>query len=67
MKASIILSTYHSLCGLSQGMGLPPDQDIVQELYNLVGTEAIELLVSHDTLVGCRVLQYVVKKSNISK
>jgi len=33
----------------------------------LVGTEAIELLVSHETLISSRVLQFVVKKSNISK
>ena len=29
LKASIILTTYHGLCGLCSGMGLVPDKDII--------------------------------------
>ena len=50
LKASIILSTYHGLCGLSHGMGLVPDHDIVQTLYQLVDYKALELMVSSETL-----------------
>jgi hypothetical protein len=37
LKASIILTTFHGLCGLCHGMGLTPDLDIVQELLTLMG------------------------------
>jgi hypothetical protein len=46
LKASIIFSTYHGLCGLCAGMGLIPDLDIVQELLTLMGPEALELTIS---------------------
>jgi len=32
LKAAIILSTYHGMCGLCDGMGLLPDADIVNEI-----------------------------------
>lgn len=32
LKATIILSTYHGLCCLCQGMALQPDEDIKKEL-----------------------------------
>lgn len=48
LKASIILSTYHGLCGLCSGMGLRPDKDIVHELLSLMGPEALELTVSKE-------------------
>lgn len=41
IKASIILSTYHGLCGLCFGMGLLPDEDIRDEMKNLIGPEAL--------------------------
>jgi len=28
LKASVVLLTYHGMCGLSFGMGLKPDLDI---------------------------------------
>lgn len=31
-------------------MGLVPDNDIIQNLYQLVDYKAIELMISHDTL-----------------
>jgi len=48
LKACCILVTYHGICGLCQGMGLAPDDDIVQELIGLMGPEALELLVSKE-------------------
>ena len=48
LKASIVLSTYHGLCGLCHGMGVIPDQDIVQELLTLMGPEALEVTISKD-------------------
>ena len=48
MKASIILATYHGICGLCQGMGVTPDIDIVQELLTLMGQEALELTISKE-------------------
>ena len=48
LKASIILSSYHGLCGLCSGMGLVPDLDIVQELLTLMGPEALELTISKE-------------------
>lgn len=39
LKATVILSTYHGLCGLCMGMGLLPDQDIIDEMNSLIGTE----------------------------
>ena len=32
LKATIIISTYHGMCGLCDGMGLLPDADIVNEI-----------------------------------
>ena len=53
LKASIILSTYHGLCGICHGMGIVPDYDIISELYSLVGSEAIKILVSAESLSQC--------------
>jgi len=50
LKASFILTTYHSLCGFCHGMGLTPDLDIVQELLTLMGPQALELTISKETL-----------------
>lgn len=50
LKASMILTGYHGLCGLTHGMGLTPDIDIIQELYTLMGPQALELAVSKETL-----------------
>ena len=46
LKASLILITYHGLCGLSFGMGINIDIDIVLNLQNIVGPAILELLVS---------------------
>ena len=46
LKASLILCTYHGLCGLSFGMGIQIDMDIVLNLQNIVGNDILELLVS---------------------
>jgi|TARA_B110000285_G_C15127523_1_gene621263 hypothetical protein len=48
LKASIILSNYHGICGLCHGMGLTPDFDIVQELLSLMGPQALELTISNE-------------------
>jgi hypothetical protein len=48
LKACAILVTYHGICGLCHGMGLTPDDDIVEELLGLMGPEALELLVSKE-------------------
>ena len=37
LKATIIFTTYLGLSGLSHGMGLLPDSDIVVALHKLVG------------------------------
>jgi hypothetical protein len=50
LKACIILTTYHGLCGLCFGMGLTPDIDIVQDLLTLMGPQALELKVSKEAL-----------------
>lgn len=65
LKASIILSTYHGLCGLSHGMGLVPDYDIIQTLYQLVDYKALELMVSSETLQNSGVLNYAQKKTQL--
>lgn len=45
LKASVIMSTYHGLCGLCMGMGLIPDADIRDEISSLIGNEALQLCV----------------------
>jgi hypothetical protein len=45
VKASLILSTYHSMCTLCQGMGLTCDDDIQEEMLSLIGPEALQLTV----------------------
>jgi hypothetical protein len=45
LKATVILTTYHGLCGLCMGMGLQPDEDIRDEMSNLIGVEALQLCV----------------------
>ena len=45
LKASLILSAYHSLCTLSMGMGLTCDDDIQEEMLSLIGPKALELAV----------------------
>lgn len=45
LKACVILTTYHGLCGLSMGMGILPDDDIREEMTNLFGEEALQLCV----------------------
>ena len=50
LKATVILSTYHGICGLCFGMGLVPDLDIVQELLTLMGPEALELTISKEQI-----------------
>ena len=41
LKASIILSTYHGMCGLCFGMGLEPDADVVEDLLQVVGPQVL--------------------------
>ena len=41
LRASFILFTYHGLCGLCLGMGLVPEQDIIQQMISLMGPEAL--------------------------
>ena len=49
LKAAIVLSTYHGLCGLCHGMGINPDQDIMLQLVTLMGPEALELTIAKDS------------------
>lgn len=49
IKASIILSTYHGLCGLCHGMGVVADKDIISELVSIVGPQSITALLSEET------------------
>lgn len=49
IKASIILSTYHGLCGLCHGMGVVIDKDIISELVSIVGPQYITALLSEKT------------------
>jgi len=52
LKASLILLTYHGICGLCHGMGLIPDEDIVSEMRSLMGPEALELTISKESISG---------------
>lgn len=50
LKASIIFTTYHGLCGICHGMGIVMDKDIISELISLVGPSAIVSLISEQAL-----------------
>jgi len=41
LKATFILSAYHSLCTLCQGMGIEVDEDLKEDMLILLGPDAL--------------------------